>query len=317
MNRQLRRMRSGATALVLAAGLVVTGGGVARAAEPLPYTDGRAVGFLGLCDRDGNTVTGGSIHDKPFVWRAVTSVPAAAPYDAPGGTATLLGFQPREHIGPGQWSGELLTASARYSNTKYPMAQATDRDFTLADFLGDYPATWDGYVQLRVYLGAPDQPPQSITYSATDIKVTGDTWKVVRGGAVPCTKGDAVSLEAVLPASNTAGLVKGLASPSPTTGSKGPAASASSSAVPSVASDPEVPATAQLAAGSTTTPSTTSSSGRTVGWLVLVLALAGLITVLGIRRRRAPVALEPSPPQSELAHTPAPARTHDLEEPAP
>ena len=236
MNRQLRRVRSGATALVLTAGLVATGGGVARASEPLPYTDGRAVGYVGLCDRDGNTVTGGHIHDKPFVWRAVTSVPAPAPYDVPGATATLLGFQPRENVDPGQWSGELLTASARFSNTKYPMAQATDRDFTLADYLGDYPATWDGMVQLRVYLGAPEQPPQSTSYSATDIKVTGDTWQVVRGGAVACTKGDAVSLETLIPASNPAGLAKGSASPSPAASDR-PAASAAASAVPSAAPD--------------------------------------------------------------------------------
>jgi hypothetical protein len=315
MNRQLRRVRFGAAALTLTAGLVVTGGGVARASEPPPYTDGRAVGFLGFCDRDGNTVTGGSIHDKPFVWRAVTSVPAPAPYDAPGGTATLLGFQPRENVDPGQWSGELLTASARYSNAKYPMAQATDRDFTLADFLGDYPATWDGYVQLRVYLGAPDQPPQSINYSATDIQVTGKTWRVVRGGAVPCTKGDAVSLEAVLPASNTAGLAKGSATPTPAATGEGKAASAAPSPVAPAASDP---APLQLAAGSSVAASTTSSSsGHAAGWLVLVLALAGFITFVGIRRRRAPVALAPSPTQSLLAHTPGPAHTHDLEEPAP
>ena len=316
MNRQLRRVRSGATALVLTAGLVATGGGVARASEPLPYTDGRAVGYVGLCDRDGNTVTGGNIHDKPFVWRAVTSVPAPAPYDVPGATATLLGFQPRENVDPGQWSGELLTASARFSNTKYPMAQATDRDFTLADYLGDYPATWDGMVQLRVYLGAPEQPPQSTSYSATDIKVTGDTWQVVRGGAVACTKGDAVSLEALIPASNQAGLAKGSASPSPAASDR-PAASAAASAVPSAAPDQGDAANVQLAAGSTTAPSTTSSSARTVGWLLLVLALAGFITFVGIRRRRPPVALAPSPTQSHLAHTPGPAHTHDLEEPAP
>ena len=88
----------------------------------------------------------------------------------------------------------MLTASSRYENPAHPKAQATDGDDRLADFLGLFPASWDGLVQLRLYLGAPGLQTLTQTYAATDIQVSGDSWKVVRGGSVPCA-GKAISIE--------------------------------------------------------------------------------------------------------------------------
>jgi hypothetical protein len=124
----------------------------------------------------------------------VSSTAAPADYAIDGRTATLFGYQPREGLEPSQWGGQMLTASSRYENPAYPKAQATEGDDRLADFLDLFPVSWDGFVQLRLYLGAPGTQTLTQTYAATDIQVSGDSWKVVRGGSVPCA-GKAISIE--------------------------------------------------------------------------------------------------------------------------
>lgn len=249
-------------------------GPAAYADTGTPYTDPNATGVIGLCDKAGHAVTHGNIHDAPFVWRAVSSTPAPAPYDAAGRTATLYAFQPRPSVPPGQWSGDSLTAAARYTDAAHPMAQATGGDERLADFLGAYPTMVDGLLQLRIYLGAPGEPLYGLKYAATDIKVTGDTWTVVHGGAVPCTTGSAVSLETiVLPAKSKS------ASPLAT-----PAGTPSTVATP-----PAVPTAAAASAGSASTADASSSTGGRTGQVALGLAviviLGGGVAVL-LRARR-------------------------------
>jgi hypothetical protein len=167
----------------------------ASSAARVPYTDAAATGFVGLCDRHGHPVTAGSINTAPFVWRAVGSSAATGAYAGTGRTATLYAFQPRSGVDPAGWSGQQLTASSSYSNTAHPMAQATAKDINLAEFLAAYHALDAGVVELRLYLGAPNQPLATQSYDATDIKVSGSSWHVLRGGTVGCTDGTAVSLE--------------------------------------------------------------------------------------------------------------------------
>jgi LPXTG-motif cell wall-anchored protein len=57
---------------------------------------------------------------------------------------------------------------------------------------------WDGLIQLRIYLGAANQPMREHEYAATDIRVTGNRWEVVRGQDVPCNSGKATSQETLL-----------------------------------------------------------------------------------------------------------------------
>jgi hypothetical protein len=64
--------------------------------------------------------------------------------------------------------------------------------------MANFSPSWGGLLQLRIFLGAPDATSGSATYPATDIQVTGDTWRVVRGGSVPCSSGNAQSVESVL-----------------------------------------------------------------------------------------------------------------------
>ena len=163
-----------------------------------PYIDPAAAGVIGLCDRSGHSIRSGTTGAEPFVWRAVSSVAATAPYSGPGRTATLMAYQPRQGVPPGQWSGALLTTSSEYSNPAHPMSQLTDGDLPLSDFLSTFPARWHGFIQLRLYLGAPGVPNRTATYAAADLRISGNKWTVVRGGNGDCTAGTATSMETVL-----------------------------------------------------------------------------------------------------------------------
>ena len=151
----------------------------ADAVPAVPYSDYSAQGLITLCDRAGHPVTTGQITDKPFVWRAVSSQPASAAYSGHGQTATLLAYQPRPHAYPPQWSGDTLTSSSTYTNPAAPMAQATRLDFTLQDFLHEFPPMMNGFIQLRIYLGIPGKETLTTTYPSADIQVTGSTWTLV------------------------------------------------------------------------------------------------------------------------------------------
>ena len=161
-------MRAPLRSFVAATGLsviaVLAGAPAAFAGSGVPYTDPAVVGSIGLCNKAGQQITHGSITTTPFVWRAVSSQAAQAPYNAAGRTATFYAFQPRQDVAPGQWSGEALTASSRYTNSAHPMAAATGRDDSLKDFISDFPPSWDGLIELRIYLGAPNAQVDSLSY---------------------------------------------------------------------------------------------------------------------------------------------------------
>jgi hypothetical protein len=194
----LRRTRRKALVLLAVLGFVLETSGCSSSSFKVPYSDPGAIGFIGLCDRAGHPIHGGSTSDAPFAWLAVSSVAAPAPYNGDGRTATLLAFQPRQGVDPGQWSGSLLTASSRYTNPKHPMAQLTSGDLPLSDYLTTYPLRWDGLIQLRLYFGAPGRETSTRQYAATDIRVKGKRWTVVRGGDVDCKSGSAISMETLL-----------------------------------------------------------------------------------------------------------------------
>lgn len=170
----------------------------ASAAPATPYHDPAAVGSIGLCDRSGHPVTHGKVDTAPFVWRAVSTVAAPAGYGVDGRTATLFAYQPRQGVEAGEWSGEQLTSATRYANASRPTAVATREDEPLQSFLTAFHPQWDGLVQLRMYLGAPDQPIHSQTYPALNLRVTGTTWHVVGASTVSCNSGQAISLESIV-----------------------------------------------------------------------------------------------------------------------
>ena len=240
---------------------------VAGAAGGAPYVDASAHGTLGLCNQQGAQVTSGKLADAPFTWRVVSTTPAVSPYGADSRTGTLYAYQPRQGFLPGEWSGEALTASSRYSNPAAPMAAATEKDPGLGSFVKDFPPSWDGFIQLRLLLGAAGVPPQTRTYPALDIQVTGSTWKVVGGASVDCHAGTAVSLETiVLPSSTTTTVA-------PTTTTPG-------------ATHHKGARHHQASTTTTTAGSGSSSSGGTFAWVIVGLGVVAVGAIgVGLRRR--------------------------------
>lgn len=253
---------------------LTVGSPLAGAAGGAPYNDPASDGSIGLCNQAGQQITSGTISATPFVWRAVSSVAAPAPYNGDGRTAILEAYQPQQGLLPGEWSGQGMTASANYSNPSVPMAQATSRDISLANFLTAYPARWNGFVQLRMYFGTINAPPLTAHYPSLDIQVTGSKWQAVGGGSVNCTAGTAESLETQLLPSTT------------TTAPPAAAASTTSKPTKPTTSTSTKKATSAAAGsvGSTGTKTGTSSTG------VVVIVLAGIVLIgvaawLLLRRR--------------------------------
>lgn len=183
------------TAVVIAAAVTVVLFARSDGSVTAPYRDASATGSIGLCDRAGHQVTSGSMTARPVVWRAVGTTPAGAAYAVKGRSATLYAYQPRAGVDPSEWSGQVLTAAGFYTAPAHPMAAGTSEDADLAQFVTAFPAQDDGFVQLRLYLGAPDTPPLTTSYDALDLHVTGSSWHAVGGAHVSCSSGRSVSFE--------------------------------------------------------------------------------------------------------------------------
>ena len=264
-----------ATALaVLTAPLLPT---TAEAAEAPPYTDPAVTGTIALCDVQGRNVLSGKVTDKPFVWKAVGSSAATAPYDAPGRTAFLAAYQPREGIAPGDWSGYQLAAASRYDTVAHPTSQSTPLSSSLQDFLGRYPAYWKGTVQLRLVLAGANRSPRLTEYDATDLQVDGDTWRVVRGGTGSCGAGKATSTSVLLGLPGASGTPKPGAVASPPPVREAPQPQVTDATTGPVAQTPAA-ASKGVAAGSLT--------ALVVGGLAVAAVASGL-TVWAVRRRDA------------------------------
>ena len=264
--------------------------GLAAAANSAaPYMDPSAVGSIGLCNQAGQQITSGSVTARPFAWRAVSTQPAQLPYNKAGRTAILVAYQPLQGLPAGDWSGTQMTASSRYTNPGNPMVAATDGDLSLDDVIEQYPPKWDGFLQLRIYLGAPQESAFTQQYPALNIEVTGETWTAVGGSPVNCASGTAQSIESVLlPSTTTAPTTS-----SPTTSTTTSLASTGSKGA-SEGTDPHSSGTKAgsagraLASDKTTTDEASSSTGLplflVVGLAVLVLLAA--LAYLILRRRR-------------------------------
>jgi hypothetical protein len=197
------------------------------------------------------------------------------------------------------------------------MAEATTRDDSLEDFIGDYHPTWDGFVELRMYLGTADEQAYSYHYPALDIQVTGDTWHAVGGGPVNCDAGSAESIETILlPKSTTSprstttttrsttGSTQGGASAGTAAGSGSHAGGGPSAAAGTAAAGSPASAGPSAVAGATTGPGSDQRSASAVLadsprssadpwiWLAVIaalLVLAGSGVLIARRRRPAVV----------------------------
>jgi cobalamin biosynthesis Mg chelatase CobN len=183
-----------------------------------------------------------------------------------------------------------MTAMSQYTNPKNPMVEILPRDNTLQGLLTAYPAQWDGLVQLRIYLKAPNQGVKNDTYAATSLKVTGSTWQQVGAAAGGvCKTGTAVSITRVLGLPTAAPSTKPSGSEPTGPSSSRPSARAStstSSGVPSSADPSAAQATGALAKARPAGASTANGDG-VLTWVLLValLAVAALLLWLWNRRR--------------------------------
>jgi len=194
--RPLRRWTSlGLIGLFAAAAL--TGLAATSARAVTPPADQYAQGYVGLCNKAGQNITSGSVYNKPFVWRAVGSQAAPAPFNSSSRRATLYAFQPRPDVDASQWTGTPMTAASHYTNAAVPMSEATHRDFALSDYLNDYPPEVNGIVELRMLYSSSDTG-YSTGYAASFIQIHGTTWTLIKGGRVNCNAGTARSSEAGL-----------------------------------------------------------------------------------------------------------------------
>lgn len=168
------------------------------AAGSRPIGDPDARGFIGLCDTHDHNVTGGRVGAKPFVWKAVGSVPPPRTFLGHGENAVLNIYQPRPGVPPGDWSGDQLTAATFYYTPRAPSTQATLKDSPLSLIVKEFPPLVDGLYELRMYFGKSNVGLYSAKYPATFIRVEGDRWSVVSGGTVNCAASSGQSAEVLM-----------------------------------------------------------------------------------------------------------------------
>jgi hypothetical protein len=167
--------------LLVAGMLVATLCSCSSGSTKVPWKDPSAQGTISLYDKAGHPLTSGSITTHPFIWKAVGSIPAPSPFNGTGRNATLLAYQPRKGADPSEWSGDLISATTTYDDPAHPSVTEVATDFSLKDFLTEFPPRWDSIIQLRIYLGVPGTPLRTTPYYAAAVKVHGDKWTLVGG----------------------------------------------------------------------------------------------------------------------------------------
>lgn len=200
MSTTLRPAR--AAVVVLAVTALLVGGLVWRAqgqddaahdvtALAAPYDDPLAAGALTLCSDDGEPVTGGSVDDRPFADIVLGETGLPEGLDPTGAVATLFAYQPRQGVGTEEFSGTAITAAGLLADPTRPGARVTADAWSVGDFVAAFPASWDGHVQLRLYLGTPEAGTLSAgPYDTADLRVDGDRWELVEGGSASCADSD-------------------------------------------------------------------------------------------------------------------------------
>ena len=177
--------------VLLAVGVVVVAAVVAWRVlgqeRTVPYEDPQSAGLITLCSADGESVTEGSVKDTPFAGLAVGETGLPSEIDPEGTVGTLFAYQPRQGITAGEFSGVPLTAASLVADPERPVVPVTDGVWSVRDFVTAFPATLDGYVQLRLVLGTPVAGTLTESpYDTADLRVDGDKWELIRGGTASC-----------------------------------------------------------------------------------------------------------------------------------
>ncbi|MFC6154660.1 hypothetical protein [Nocardioides yefusunii] len=188
---------AGAAVAIAAAGtaLWLTGSSSGTAASAgadvpanAPYSDDRSAGRITLCDASGHPVTEGDVADSPFVHRAVGTTALPSDLDPSGAVGTLFAHQPRTGVMSEEYSGVALSATGVLADPTVPSVEVGAETWSISDFVTAFPATQDGFVQLRVVLGTPELGTLTAApYDSLDLWVDGSRWRAIEPGTADCS----------------------------------------------------------------------------------------------------------------------------------
>jgi hypothetical protein len=190
---------AGATASAVLVGLPA-GAGASASAKPPYEPDRHSVGGLFFYNAKGTAITSGSLTGAPFA-AYVKGTDVIRKGDT---KATLYGFKPVKGLTPGAFTGDQLTTSDSYPNSKapskihagtLPLVSLKSTDETLGTLYSDFPNppkagnAVSGLYQIRLITSRAGKSATT-TYDSADIAVsnvktsstglvTGGTWKVV------------------------------------------------------------------------------------------------------------------------------------------
>ncbi|MFG2037308.1 Ig-like domain repeat protein [Dactylosporangium sp. NPDC048998] len=232
MGIRSRSLMVGAAALVVAAGVLVSGGSAFAATITPPFEpDPSAAGALKLYNASGQVITGGSVNDSPIVAYA-----EADGSGRPGDNRAFLRLAtPKAGTTPDLFASATITGSSNYPNAAAPAPLNTSTNAvvsptastTLASYIASNPNTETAQnlaniYQLRLFTTAAGQPTNTQYYRA-DIQVdpAAGTWSVVYPGTKtstttnltaspnsPAPAGSQVTLTANVTPAGTAGSVR-------------------------------------------------------------------------------------------------------------
>jgi hypothetical protein len=296
MKRLASRARLGVPLAMLTIAATSFSGPLAAASgSGVPFHDTNVRGSLTFCNRAGQPVTSGSLNAVPFVWKAISSALAPAGYRTTAARATLDAYQPIQFVDPGDWSGGQLTGSSAFSNGAHPVAQATNADSPLLNFVQAYPPHWQGLIEIRMLFSGVNKVQLQSPYPAAVIRINGNTWTLVSGGGGSCSAGRGISDESfllpknklkrpetVVPAGESSAQASAAAAKA---SSPSPSSKSSTSAAHSEAPPTQSGPAALAAASSSTGMSAAAKTGIGLG----VLALIGVGVMGAIWWRRRPV----------------------------
>ncbi|WP_344613130.1 Ig-like domain-containing protein [Dactylosporangium salmoneum] len=232
MGIRSRSLMVGAAALVVAAGVLVSGGSAFAATITPPFEPDPSVsGALTLYNAAGQVITGGNVADSPIVAYA-----EADGSGRPGDNRAFLRVAtPKANTPPDQFVSGLLTSAQNFPNTNAPAPLNTSANAvatglagvpSLASYIASNPntetaANLANIYQLRLITTAAGQP-QNTNYYRVDIQVNpaAGTWSVVYPGTKtntattltaspnsPANHGSQVTLTAKVTPAGTAGSV--------------------------------------------------------------------------------------------------------------
>jgi hypothetical protein len=194
MKLRLSSAVAGAATLVTAAGIVLAGGVVARAATTPPYEpDPQSVGTVTLFNSSGSVISSGSINTSPIAAYAVGS----AVITAGDNTANLIAAQPNPNAATSAWNTDFLGGFTSYPLTTgpsniqaisqtHPVVTGASSDLSLSNFIAEFPndpahdsnTSYQNLYQLRLET-AKGSTTNVNSYDVLDVLVSGTTWTQV------------------------------------------------------------------------------------------------------------------------------------------